>query len=140
MMSSKSELSLLTLSRQVLTNVFIDKQKRNLLFSLQMVDICPWKNCKEDIPTFLAFLWSQISFIFDYMEVSQESYRKQFSRVSHSPQTITMSWVFIYIIWKAFFDISCVLGDACAVLIYITLSRSDRRFTWNVFKSIEIIQ
>ena len=134
MISSNSKLCLLNLSTQVLGNVFKAKQNKILLFSLKVVEICWWKTYKSVKKTFHS-IFSRI------YRFHKRVTGNQFLRVSHSTATIAIFWVFIYIIWKAFFDIS-FLGVACAEIIFTMLnrSRSDRRSKWNVFKSIEIMQ
>ena len=134
MISSNSKLWLLNLSTQVLRNVFKDKQNKILLFSLKVIEICWWKTYKSVKKTFHSTFSRMCRF-------QKRVTENHFVRVSQSSIMITIFWIFIYIIWKAFFDIS-FLWVACAEITFTMLNRnrSDRRFKWNVFKSIEIMQ
>ena len=93
--------------------------------------------CKEYIVFnfFTTFL-----FIFNCMEVSQQSCRETIfkgkSLINNNYHVLSIQLHYL----KSFFDISCALGDASAVRILEMLNRSDRRLTWNVLKSIEIIE
>ena len=74
------------------------------------------------------------------MEVSQQSCKETIfkgkSLINNNYHVLSIQLHYL----KSFFDISCVLGDACAVIILEMLNRSDRRSTLNILKIIEIIQ
>ena len=100
---------------------------------------CPGKTDKCVKNTYYS-IFSTFLFIVDCMEVSQQSCRETIfkgkSLINNNYHVLSIQLHYL----KSFFDISCALGDASAVIILEMLNRSDRRLTWNVLKSIEIIE